>query len=63
MRKRKLSLEDARTLVRSRITKGSAFSLSHQEYERHQTEVWEELSAMSIEDMKIRYPYATYDIK
>lgn len=61
--KRKLTEEQARDIVRARLTKGSAFLKGPISYTVQQDQVKAELSTMSIDELKRRYPNHTYDFR
>jgi hypothetical protein len=63
MPKRKLSDEQLRDVVRSRITKGDAFSHSHQDYIAKQEAVKQQLAALSRDEIFSQYPHAVYDVR
>lgn len=60
--KRYVTIEQLRTIVLSRLTKGDAFRFSTEEYARRQEETCKTLSTMTRADIMNTYPTSTYDI-
>lgn len=65
MTKRSVDLDQLRSIVRARMTKGAAFMLSDKtgEYQAKQAEVKAMLEGMSREQIMAKWPDYTYDIK
>lgn len=61
--RRKLTEEQARDIVRARLTKGSAFLKGATSYEEQQEKVKAELANLSIDELKQRWPNHTYDFR
>lgn len=61
--KRQVTDEQLRELIRARKTKGSAFMLSHEEYEKIQRETRAELAALSRSELFARYQEYVYDVR
>lgn len=63
MPKRKVTDEQLREIVRSRRTKGSAFSHSHADYVALQERVTNELAQLSRVDIFAKFPDYCYDLR
>lgn len=62
MRKRKVTADQFRDIVRARITKGDAFRMDNVRYTASQELTKKMLKALSIKDIIATYPYAVIDI-
>jgi hypothetical protein len=59
--RRKLTVEQAREMLLTRLTKGDAFRLSADQYDAKQEAVRASLASLTIAEMKASYPEYTYD--
>ena len=62
MARRKVSLVQLRDIVRARVTKGSAFMLTHEEYKHEQEQIKAYLATLDKPAIFAKYPNYTYDL-
>lgn len=61
--KRRVDADNLRGIVLARLTKGSAFSMTNEQYVANQATVRDKLASMSPEEIMAKWPECTYDLK
>lgn len=63
MAKRKVTDDQLRTIVKARLTKGSAFMMDHETYLTNQQTTANHLADLDRAEIFRRYPEYTYDLR
>jgi len=58
-----VSIAQFKRQVQSRLTKGEAFSMNRDEWNKRQEQVKTELDQMSFDEIKVKYPSYSYGLK